>query len=150
MIAFAAMGDSLFWKTLRPLCGALAVFLALAGSPWAPLVFLIVYNAVHLYVRGFGLYSARRSGIHMLEQIQKWDIPKRVALLRHLFPVVLAALAAKCALAAPEELGPTMSWLALPLVVVICIAIQRRCSIPIVLASIFVLLTAATLFFSPE
>jgi len=150
MIAFAAMGDSLFWKTLRPLCGALAILMALAGFLWAPLIFLIMYNTAHLFVRGYGLRSARQNGIRVIEQIHKWDIPKRVAQLRHFFPVVLGALTAKCALVAPERLESTMPWFALPLVIIVYTVIQRRCSIPIVLGSIFILLTAAILFFPPE
>ncbi|MBI4773566.1 MAG: PTS system mannose/fructose/sorbose family transporter subunit IID [Deltaproteobacteria bacterium] len=150
MIAFAAMGDSLFWKTLRPLCGALAILMALEGFFWAPLVFVITYNTAHLFVRGYGLHSARQNGIRVIEQIHRWDIPKRVAQLRHFFPIVLGALTAKCALIAPGELESTMPWLALPLVIIVCIVIRRRWSIPIVLGSIFVLLSVGMLLFFPE
>ena len=51
MSGFAALGDSLFWNTWRPLCSALALMLAYRGSMWAPVLFLIAYNAAHLFVR---------------------------------------------------------------------------------------------------
>jgi PTS system mannose-specific IID component len=150
MIAFAAMGDALFWRTLRPLCAAAAIALALGDHLWAPLLFLVSYNPAHLLIRIYGLRLARQDGIRMIENINRWNLPKRVVQLRHGLPVVLGALSAKCALAAPDEFELVMPILALPFVIVASNLIQKRVSIPIILASTFVLLTAAIWFFPSE
>lgn len=47
----AGVGDSMFHGTLRPLMGGIAASLALQGNPVAPLLFFVVVNAVHMYVR---------------------------------------------------------------------------------------------------
>ncbi|MFC5651116.1 PTS system mannose/fructose/sorbose family transporter subunit IID [Paenibacillus solisilvae] len=49
----AGVGDSMFHATLRPLVGGIAASLALQGNPIAPLLFFVVVNAVHLYVRWY-------------------------------------------------------------------------------------------------
>jgi PTS system mannose-specific IID component len=55
--ALAALGDRLFWFSLRPFAAALGVLVALARpeSPWGALVLWLVYALPHLAVRSLGV-----------------------------------------------------------------------------------------------
>jgi PTS system mannose-specific IID component len=66
--ALAALGDSLMWSTLRPVSAALGVTWVLAGSPYGPLLFLLLYNAVHLYVRARGVVVGWQRGLGFWEE----------------------------------------------------------------------------------
>jgi PTS system mannose-specific IID component len=60
--ALAAVGDRLFWFTLRPLAACLGVACAVRGS-WAGAVVLwLTYNVVHLTVRFYGVPWGYRLG----------------------------------------------------------------------------------------
>ncbi|MDC9620596.1 PTS system mannose/fructose/sorbose family transporter subunit IID [Xenorhabdus sp. XENO-7] len=48
------IGDALFWLTLLPICAGIGASLALQGSIFGPIVFLLMFNLVHFTLR-FGL-----------------------------------------------------------------------------------------------
>jgi PTS system mannose-specific IID component len=66
--ALAALGDALMWSTLRPVAAALGVTWVLAGSAYGPLLFLLLYNALHLYVRVRGVLVGWRLGLGFWEE----------------------------------------------------------------------------------
>ena len=71
------IGDALFWLTLLPICAALGVSLAMEGSVMGPILFLLLFNAVHFGLR-FGLahygYNAGSKAITALkEHTQKFS-----------------------------------------------------------------------------
>ncbi len=69
--ALAAVGDALFWSTLRPLAAAIGVLWVLQGSPWGPLAFLGLFNSAHAVVRLRGVFSGRALGLAVLgERVQ--------------------------------------------------------------------------------
>src|SRR5213593_3718868 len=49
--ALAAVGDRLFWSTLRPFAACLGLLLAVGGSRLGAVVMWLTYNAVHQGVR---------------------------------------------------------------------------------------------------
>jgi PTS system mannose-specific IID component len=51
MAPLGALGDSFFWGALKPMAAVAAVALAIAGSWWAPVLFLIIFNIWHLGLR---------------------------------------------------------------------------------------------------
>jgi len=53
--SLAALGDRLFWFTLRPFVACLGVLMAMGGSWKGALVLWIVYNAVHQSLRALGV-----------------------------------------------------------------------------------------------
>jgi PTS system mannose-specific IID component len=78
----AAIGDSFFWGTLRPLCAMICIFIAilLAGiSPellvslgiGLPLIFLFVYNLFHLAMRYFFMMMAFVFGQETLSSLAR-------------------------------------------------------------------------------
>lgn len=63
--SLGSIGDRLVWQAWRPACALLAIVLLLAGAPWwvAVLAFLLVYNALHLWLRAWGLHVGLRDGL---------------------------------------------------------------------------------------
>ncbi len=62
MAPLGALGDSFFWGALRPLAAAIAVATFLAGAWWAPILFLVLYNAVHVTLRWVLIREGYRTG----------------------------------------------------------------------------------------
>lgn len=62
MAPLGALGDSFFWGSLKPFAVAVAAALCVTGSWWAPVLFLALYNAVHIGIRAGALFRGFRSG----------------------------------------------------------------------------------------
>jgi PTS system mannose-specific IID component len=60
--SLAALGDRLFWFTLRPFAACLGVALVLLGWTWGALALWLAYNAVHLPVRLLGVRAGYVAG----------------------------------------------------------------------------------------
>jgi PTS system N-acetylgalactosamine-specific IID component len=64
------IGDALFWLTLLPICAGIGASLALEGSLFGPIVFLLMFNLFHFGLR-FGLahygYQAGTSAMTLLK-----------------------------------------------------------------------------------
>jgi PTS system N-acetylgalactosamine-specific IID component len=64
------IGDAMFWLTLLPICAGIGASLALQGSLFGPIVFLLLFNVVHFGLR-FGLahygYRAGTSAMALLK-----------------------------------------------------------------------------------
>ena len=60
--SLAALGDRLFWFTLRPFAAALGVLLALIFGPMGAAAMWVCYNTVHLGVRALGVGWGYRGG----------------------------------------------------------------------------------------
>jgi PTS system mannose-specific IID component len=60
--ALAALGDRLFWFTLRPFAAALGVLLAAGGSPWGAAAMWCCYDSLHLTLRLTGVGIGYRAG----------------------------------------------------------------------------------------
>lgn len=75
MGAYGALGDSLFWSSLRPLAAVSGVIFALLGFVWAPVVFLVIFNLPHIFIRGYGIIMGHKMGIGIVSTIMLLDIP---------------------------------------------------------------------------
>jgi PTS system mannose-specific IID component len=60
----AGIGDPVFWFTVRPILGALAGALAMAGNILGPIIFFVVWNAIRMsfmwYTQEFGYKAGSR------------------------------------------------------------------------------------------
>jgi len=94
--ALAALGDRLFWFTLRPFVACLGALLALDASWLGALVLWITYNAVHLTLRFRGVAWGYRQGPLVLGQGMRDRLERAVGSLSvlgaALVGVVVAAL----------------------------------------------------------
>lgn len=130
--SLGSIGDRLVWLTWRPACALLMVGLLLADVPWwvAVSVFLVAYNALHLWMRTWGLRVGLRDGVQVgralreapFERLGERAADAGAALSG--FAAVLAlgwsglemswsyALVGAAALAAGIALGPRVRWVA--------------------------------------
>jgi PTS system mannose-specific IID component len=91
MAPYAAMGDPFFWGALKPAAAIIGFIMALKGWLLAPLVFLVMYNTVHLWVRLRGFiagYTDGRGGIDFLRGLNLPGMSRRI----RWFSVVLLGL----------------------------------------------------------
>ncbi|MBI5287192.1 MAG: PTS system mannose/fructose/sorbose family transporter subunit IID [Deltaproteobacteria bacterium] len=72
---YGAIGDNLFWGSIKPFAAMVGVMIALTGSLWAPIVFLIIFNIPHLWMRVYGLSMGYRLGEEVVGYIKALDLP---------------------------------------------------------------------------
>jgi PTS system sorbose-specific IID component len=65
----AGVGDPLVWGTLRPITAALGASLALSGNIMGPLLFFIVFNAVRLAMKWYGLKYGFIKGVSIVKDM---------------------------------------------------------------------------------
>jgi PTS system mannose-specific IID component len=97
---YAGIGDSFFWGALCSFASVAASILALSEALLAPLVYLLLYNPAHLWVRGKGFMEGYRRGKSGIDFIRGLDLPGvagRIRLLTLILIGVLAAIAAEAA-----------------------------------------------------
>lgn len=65
--SLGTLGDRLVWLMWRPMSVLLGVSLVLAGAAWwvGALAFLLVFNALHLWMRAWGLKAGLRDGLQI-------------------------------------------------------------------------------------
>jgi mannose/fructose/N-acetylgalactosamine-specific phosphotransferase system component IID len=85
----AAMGDNLFWATIRPYCALLAVTLVLShafqvqGQYWiVPLLFLAVYNVAHVGLRLTAFLQGYRQGDQVVLSLRRYGFQAAIRGLR--------------------------------------------------------------------
>ena len=90
---YAAIGDPFFWGSLRPFSGIAAVCLAVKGFILAPLLFLILYNPVHLWVRVRGFITGWQQGKNAVEFIRRLELPSMSRRIRWCSTILLGCAA---------------------------------------------------------
>lgn len=119
---FAAVGDALFWSTFKPLFSITAIITLVWGSVLAPVVFLALYNAVHLLVRGMGFLHGVRGRMDLMRYIKRMEIPNLSIRLRKTMLALLGLLAGGLAVLLPLPMAEGQpEWLKAAPIVVICI-----------------------------
>jgi mannose/fructose/N-acetylgalactosamine-specific phosphotransferase system component IID len=129
--SLGSLGDRLVWLMWRPACALLMVALLLAGAGWwiAVAAFLVAYNALHLWMRSWGLNAGWRDGLQVARALREAPFERlgeragdAGAVLAG-FAAVLAigwgggrggayAAAGVAALVAGIALGPRIRWVA--------------------------------------
>lgn len=114
----AAMGDGFFWLSLKPACGALAV----ATIPWlgagSAVLFLVLYNLVHVTARAYLFKLGARRGEGMIEALAKLRIPWWSDRLRQIAAACAGGLAAFLAI----QYGAQQGGLGAPLLAGGCLS----------------------------
>lgn len=90
----AALGDGFFWLSLKPAVGALCAALVPLLRVWAVVVFLLLYNAVHLWLRGRLFWLGLTLGDRLVEEVAKARLPTQGARLRAVAAMSAGGLAA--------------------------------------------------------
>ena len=72
----AGVGDPVFWGTLRPVVAALGASIALSGSILGPILFFVVFNAVRLAIRWFGVTYGYSKGTTIVSDMAGGKLQK--------------------------------------------------------------------------
>jgi len=94
MAPYAAIGDAFFWGAVRPLAACVALFLAFNGSLWAPIVYLLLFNLPHLWLRVGGMLQGYSQGLQVFETIHRHRLPDLAIRLKGATVVLLGVLSA--------------------------------------------------------
>lgn len=91
---YGAIGDTFFWGSIRPLASVIGVLSALIWGLWGPIVFLVVYNLFHIWMRWFGLYKGYKLGEDVVEYIKTLGLPEQALKIRAVAAGLLGVLVA--------------------------------------------------------
>lgn len=78
MGALGALGDSFFWGALRPLAGLVAVLTAFRFETLAPILFLVLYNAVVMWLRISGVRNGYGYGVDFLNYLKEINLQQKI------------------------------------------------------------------------
>ncbi len=115
----AALGDGFFWLSLKPAVGAVCAALVPVLQEWAALLFLVLYNLVHLTLRARFYWMGLSLGDRLVEAVARANLPTRGAQLRSVAAACAGGLAAWLAV----DLGRTAGGSHAPWLVAGCLAL---------------------------
>ncbi len=93
MAPYAALGDSLFGNSLKPLSAAGSLVAAFLGTLLAPLICLALYNPLHLLVRLQGFKAGYSRGREGVDFIRAMNVPLLASRIRWCVAVLLGVVA---------------------------------------------------------
>jgi mannose PTS system EIID component len=94
----AAVGDGFFWLSLKPAVGAFSTALVPFIGTWAVVLYLVLYNLVHLTLRIRLYWIGLSRGDRLVEEVARSNLPARGARLRSFAAFSAGGLAAWLAL----------------------------------------------------
>jgi mannose/fructose/N-acetylgalactosamine-specific phosphotransferase system component IID len=136
MAPLGALGDSFFWGALKPLAAVVSVALLMTGYWWAPILFLVFYNAWHLGLRAGMLLSGYRSGGDAVTLMTRYSLMKTTKRFKLITLTVLGGIIGTAPVWRPE-FHPEVNWSFVPMAVswlvvtMVLVAIVRRGISPI-------------------
>ncbi len=132
MAPYAGIGDPFFWGALKPLASAAAVTAAASGCYSAPLVLLLVYNPLHLWIRIKGFIEGYRHGREGIVFIRDLNLPRLGGYVRWISLCLIASLAVTAAGTSAEyfQIRQSLPIMAGSLVLILAVftAIKKRIS----------------------
>ncbi|OJH42424.1 PTS system mannose/fructose/sorbose family transporter subunit IID [Cystobacter ferrugineus] len=90
----AALGDGFFWLSLKPATGAVCAALVPVLAAWAAVLFLVLYNLVHFWLRARLYVLGLSMGDRLVEAVARVNLPGRGAKLRSVGAACAGGLAA--------------------------------------------------------
>jgi len=90
----AALGDALFWTGLKPLFSIIAVIAAYLGYVAAPLIFLVLFNSFHVWMRVVGFVQGLRHGFGLVRFIHALKLPELTRFIKRLTAILLGIFCA--------------------------------------------------------
>ncbi|MBN1545985.1 MAG: PTS system mannose/fructose/sorbose family transporter subunit IID [Syntrophaceae bacterium] len=93
MAPYAAMGDPLFGGALKPFCSGFCVLLALMGYIFAPVVYLLLFNPLHMWIRIKTFIAGFREGNGAFQYISTLNLTRMTEIIRWLSLVAAGFLA---------------------------------------------------------
>lgn len=87
-----AIGDTLFWKFLKPTVASVGVILSLLIGWIGVIIFLFLFNIPHLYVRINGLFRGYKKGFDIISDLSISGTQKYFKLLNTISNIVVGTL----------------------------------------------------------
>jgi PTS system mannose-specific IID component len=137
----AAVGDGFFWAGLRPFFGALAAVGTLALGWPALVAAILVYNALHLWLRWTLFRAGYRAGDEVVLRLASLSLPAWAGRLRSGGVALAGVGAGLLALLAAGRLGPAGGAATLVAAAAGTVALRRRARL---LPTAYVALAAGT------
>ena len=101
MAPLGALGDSFFWGALKPLSVTIAAAVLATGAWWAPLLFLVLYNSWHVWLRADLLVWGYHSAGDVVSLIGRYRFTRMARLFKSVSLAVLGAMLAVLCLWTP-------------------------------------------------
>lgn len=76
---FAGIGDSIFWGTLRIIATGIALPLAQQGNVLGPVLFLLLFNVPHFFIRYYGGVVGYNFGTNILTRASDSGIMEKIS-----------------------------------------------------------------------
>ena len=126
----AALGDAFFWTSLKPMRASMAVLGTLLGYTWSPILFLLLYTSVQLFVRIFGVFRGYRRGDEIYLDLQEMSLVRLGSVAQLLVGIFVGASGAvfiRSASRANNALeGPLEVFLFGSLVLIFLLSLRRK------------------------
>jgi PTS system mannose-specific IID component len=126
----AALGDGFFWLSLKPAVGAVCAATVPLLGPWAAVLFLVLFNLVHLLLRVRLYWLGLHLGDRLVEAVARVNLPTKGARLRAVAAASAGGLAAWLAVSFGASAGgsraPFLAAGCLALGVVSYVLVNRR------------------------
>jgi len=122
--SLAAIGDSFFWATLKPITALICILAVMGDAVWGIVAVLILFNLVHLWIMTWGFFEGYHEGPQGALKVGKAIAVDRTRIISYAIPFLCGVLL---------MLGPTWSRGSVPLGIVIFAAavIAGRFHVPI-------------------
>ncbi len=104
MAPLGALGDSFFWGALKPMAAAAAVAVLMTGSWWAPILFLLLFNAWHVGLRLCMLFWGYQSSGDAMALVTRYRFTKMARRFKIISLSVLGGILGMMPLWRPEFL----------------------------------------------
>ncbi len=101
MAPLGALGDSFFWGSFKPFAAVIAVIMLLAGTRWAPILFLGVYNLAHVGLRAHMVFAGYATRGDVVALLARYNFPGLARLFKVLTLVLAGAIAGTVSAWAP-------------------------------------------------
>lgn len=92
MAPLGALGDSFFWGAVKPLAGVVAVAALMAGAWWAPLLYLALYNAVHIGMRAALLFAGYETGGDVVALMGRYNFTRMARVCKALSLAIIGCI----------------------------------------------------------
>jgi mannose PTS system EIID component len=97
---FAALGDGFFWLALRPAAALIAAVSEPYLGLYCVLVFLAIYDGVHLLARAWLFFAGYQRGEGIVSAVSHAHVPQSTGYLKWIAALLAGALAARTVLTA--------------------------------------------------
>src|SRR5438309_1869035 len=122
---FAALGDGFFWLALRPAAALIAAVTEPYLGLYCVLVFLAIYDGVHLAARGWLFFAGYQRGEGIVSAVSHAHVPQSTGYLKWTAALLAGAIAARTVLTAGLPHRPWHAVFIAALIVAMTAALPR-------------------------